>query len=97
MTKTTYQAETGITFVLPQVGVGVLGLSVPASPLPNSGRHVAGLDWRHTGEVCPQATTEGRISTSVPSITAGMADVRLIAAFDNKHSVPGLSAWSPPV
>ena len=96
MIETTYAAETSVAFVAPQVDV--FGLNVPASALPESGRQIAGLGWRHPGGVCPQTAVQGLIPTSVPSAQGCMADLRPIAAFDNnKHSVRGLSAWGPPI
>jgi hypothetical protein len=95
VTETTYLVETGVASVAPQVDV--FGLNVPAPAVPTSGRQLAGLGWRHTGGVCPQIADQGLTPTSVPSAKARMADLRPIAAFDNKHSVRGLSAWSPPI
>jgi hypothetical protein len=93
--ETTYRAETSVAFAAPQVDV--FGLNVPASALPESGRQIAGLGWRLTGGVCPQIAVQGHTPTSVPSARGRMADLRPIAAFDNKHIVRGLSAWGPPI
>jgi hypothetical protein len=94
--ETTYLAETSAAaFTAPQAVV--LGLNVPVYDPPMSGRPVAGLDWRQTGGVCPQTAVRGLVPTSIPTTKAVMAGVGAIAAFDNKHSVRGLSAWSPPI
>ena len=95
MTETSYHADpASVVFAAPQAEL--FGLIAPAFAAPESGSLLAGINWRHAGELCPSPVNGSQL-ISVQGTKGRTGDVRRIAAFAIKHDVPGLTAWSPPI